>query len=99
MLKSNPDTRFIVIGDASMAPYELMSRNGAINISQMSGKPSIHQLQFISETFKHNVWLNPVRRNLWGYTHTISVIGQVFPMHELTLDGLEAAITDLMQKD
>lgn len=97
--KMDPDTRFLVIGDASMAPYELMSRNGAINISQMSGKPSIHQLQFISETFKHNVWLNPVRRNLWGYTHTISVIGQVFPMHELTLDGLEAAITDLMQKD
>jgi uncharacterized protein with von Willebrand factor type A (vWA) domain len=97
--KFDPDTRVIVIGDASMAPYELLSKNGSISISQMSGKPSIEQLQFIAETFPHNVWLNPVSRGVWGYTHTISVIAQVFPMYEFTLDGLEGAVTQLMSKD
>lgn len=97
--KYDPETRVIVIGDASMAPYELLSKNGSISISQMSGKPSIEQLQFIAETFEHNAWLNPVSRGVWGYTHTISVIGQLFPMYEFTLDGLEGAVTRLMSRD
>lgn len=97
--KFDPETRFIIIGDASMAPYELLAKNGSISISQMSGKPSIDQLQFICETFRHNVWLNPVSKNVWGYTHTISVLSQVFPMYEFTLDGLEAAVTQLMSKE
>jgi uncharacterized protein with von Willebrand factor type A (vWA) domain len=97
--KYDPETRFIVIGDASMAPYELLARNGAISISQMSGRPSIEQLQFICETFPRNVWLNPVPGQVWGYTHTISVISRLFPMFEFTLDGLESAVTELMKKD
>ncbi|MGM0419321.1 MAG: vWA domain-containing protein [Thermodesulfobacteriota bacterium] len=97
--KFDPETRFIVIGDASMAPYELLARNGAISISQMSGRPSLDQLQFICETFPHNVWLNPVPASVWGYTRTISVISQLFPMYELSLDGLESAVTRLMSKD
>ena len=97
--KLDPETRIIIIGDASMAPYELLAKNGSLSISQMSGKPSIDQLQFVCDTFRHHVWLNPVPRTVWGYTHTISVIGQLFPMFEFTLDGLEEAVTSLMLKD
>lgn len=96
--KRDPDTRFIVIGDASMAPYELMSTDGSIHIRERSGKPSIERLRFITDTFSHSVWLNPVPETMWNYTHTIIAISKIFPMFELTIDGLERAVSQLMAK-
>ncbi len=94
----DPDTRFIVVGDASMAPYELMAHDGSIHITERSGRPSIDQLKFLTDTFEHSVWLNPVAERMWGYTHTITTINKIFPMFELSLDGLEDAVTRLMSK-
>ncbi len=94
----DPDTRLIFVGDASMAPYELMAADGSIYMQERSGKPSSEQLQFLSETFPHNVWLNPVPTRMWSYTHTINAISQIFPMFPLSLDGLDQAISKLMEK-
>ena len=99
MVRLDPETRWILVGDASMAPYELMATDGSIHIEERSGKPSIERLQFLAHTFPHVVWLNPVPHRMWDYTRTITVIRQVFPMFELTLDGLEAAVTQLMTKN
>jgi hypothetical protein len=35
---------------------------------------------------------------MWDYTRTIGLIQQIFPMFELTIDGLEQAVSQLMQK-
>jgi uncharacterized protein with von Willebrand factor type A (vWA) domain len=95
----DPDTRLIVLGDASMAPYELMAHDGSIHITERSGRPSLEQLKFLAKTFPHTVWLNPVSESMWGYTHTIMAIAQIFPMYELSLDGLEKAVEKLMVKN
>jgi uncharacterized protein with von Willebrand factor type A (vWA) domain len=95
----DPDTRIIVIGDASMAPYELMSSDGSIHITERSGRPSIEHLNFLAKNFPNSVWLNPVGESMWGYTHTILTIAKIFPMFELSLDGLEKAIEVLMRKN
>ncbi len=92
------NTRLIILGDASMAPYELFSRDGSIYVQDRSGKTSIERLRFLAETFPHCVWLNPTQASMWGYTRTIETIAQVIPMFELSLDGLEAAISHLMEK-
>ncbi|MCF8095186.1 MAG: hypothetical protein K9J79_07470 [Desulfobacteraceae bacterium] len=92
----DPETRLILVGDASMAPYELMARDGSIYIQERSGRASIEQLQFLAETFPHNAWLNPVPARMWTYTRTINIIRQIFPMFELTIDGLEQAVGQLM---
>ncbi|MFO7885229.1 MAG: hypothetical protein R6U68_10430 [Desulfobacteraceae bacterium] len=92
----DPETRFIIVGDASMAPYELMAHDGSIHIQDRSGKPSLERLKDISAMFNHTAWLNPVPASMWGYTRSILVISQIFPMFELTLDGLEKAVTHLM---
>ena len=94
----DPDTRLILLGDASMAPYELMASDGSIYFHERSGRPSIQQLQFLAETFPRSVWLNPVPEKMWHYTHTILAIRKIFPMFELSLDGLEEAVSCLMQK-
>ncbi|MGD0918805.1 MAG: hypothetical protein ABSB22_20350, partial [Thermodesulfobacteriota bacterium] len=56
----DPETRFIIVGDASMAPYELMATDGSIHIEERSGKPSYQRLQLIAKTFPRSVWINPV---------------------------------------
>ncbi|MES0446950.1 MAG: hypothetical protein ABUJ92_10425, partial [Desulfobacterales bacterium] len=73
----DPETRFILLGDASMAPYELMATDGSIHIEERSGKPSIEQLKFLAQTFPHCVWLNPVSSEMWDSTQTISTIRHI----------------------
>ncbi|MCJ7540183.1 MAG: hypothetical protein MUO88_11025 [Desulfobacterales bacterium] len=94
----DPQTRLIIVGDGSMAPYELMAADGSIHVEERSGKPSIEQLKFLAQTFPHCVWMNPVFSHIWNQTPTITTIGQIFPMFELTLDGLEGAVNHLMAK-
>jgi hypothetical protein len=53
-VRLDPETRFILVGDASMAPYELMSQDGSIHVTVRSGRPSIECLKFLAETFKHS---------------------------------------------
>jgi uncharacterized protein with von Willebrand factor type A (vWA) domain len=99
LVRLDPETRFIIVGDASMAPYELMATDGSIHIEERSMKPSYERLRFIAETFSRSVWLNPKMADEWPYTRTISMIREIFPMYELTIDGLEKAVTYLMKKN
>ena len=97
-VRRDPETRLIMIGDASMAPYELMHTNGSIYIEQKENNASMDRLKFLGKTFRHAVWLNPQTEEEWDHTWTVSIIRQVFPMFELTLDGLEKAVQHLMAK-
>ncbi len=98
LVRRDSQTRFIIVGDASMAPYELMAADGSIHLEARSGFPSIECLKFVAKTFPHCAWLNPVPSSMWHYTRTISMIREIFPMFELSIDGLEKAVAHLMQK-
>jgi uncharacterized protein with von Willebrand factor type A (vWA) domain len=91
-IRRDPETRLIIVGDASMAPYELHHPNGAIYLDAKQSGTSIERLRFLAGTFRHSVWLNPVPIHQWDYSNTTRAIYQVFPMFELTLDGLEKAV-------
>jgi len=52
-------------------------------------------LRFIAKTFPHSAWLNPIEQNMWGYSRSIAMVKQIFPMFELSLDGLEKAVSHL----
>lgn len=92
LVKLDPDTRFIIVGDASMAPYELLVPDGSIYFGERSGIPSIDVLKFIKKTFKYSVWVNPKMKYQWKYTQTIMYIKEIFPMFELSLKGLEEMV-------
>ncbi len=94
----DPQTRLIIVGDASMATFELLARDGSIYVHDRSCKPSIERLRFLADTFINCAWLNPVPVKIWPHTPTISMIGEIFPMFELTLDGLEQAVNHLMNQ-
>jgi uncharacterized protein with von Willebrand factor type A (vWA) domain len=91
-IRLDPETRLIFVGDASMAPYELVHPNGAIYLETKPSGSSIESLRFLARTFRHCAWLNPMPIPEWQYTRTTEMIRQIFPMFELTLDGLEKAV-------
>jgi uncharacterized protein with von Willebrand factor type A (vWA) domain len=95
----DPETRLVIVGDASMAPYELMATDGSIHIEERSGLPSMDRLNLLFESFPHSVWLNPTPLRLWPMTRTIGIIANIFPMFELTLEGLDEAVTHLMSRN
>ncbi|HPK53767.1 MAG TPA: hypothetical protein PK114_04855 [Smithellaceae bacterium] len=98
-VRSDPETRLVIVGDASMAPYELIDPAGVIYFQQKESRPSIEYLQLLAKTFRHAVWLNPVAQEIWQSTWTIQKIRQVFTMFELSLDGLEKAVRHLMSRN
>lgn len=97
-IRRDPETRLIIVGDASMAPYELMHSSGAIYVDAKASGPSVERLRFLANTFRHAVWLNPMAAHEWEYAWTTEAIRQIFPMFELTLDGLEKAVQHLTAK-
>ena len=93
------DYKVIIVGDASMAPSELMSRGGSSYYSHYNDVPGIEWLERVKRHFSHVVWLNPIKESYWAYDYgcfTIERIGNVFPMFELSLEGLENAIKKLL---
>jgi uncharacterized protein with von Willebrand factor type A (vWA) domain len=97
-IRKDPETRLIIVGDASMAPYELIHTNGAIYIDQVEVGTGIERLKYLANIFRHSVWFNPQPEHDWRHTFTVGMIRQVFPMFELTLDGLEKAVQHLMAR-
>lgn len=83
------DYRVIFVGDASMAPYELMSRGGSVEY--MNDEPGNVWLQRMRHHFSKTAWLNPEDDSYWHYTQTITAIKQIFEdkMFPMTLKGIE----------
>ncbi len=79
-----PDYRVVLLGDASMSPYEI--------ISPLAGEESedSNWLQRINQFFNRVIWLNPLPKDRWGSTDSIHMISQLVDghMYPMTPDGL-----------
>ncbi|MFC1952906.1 VWA domain-containing protein [Chloroflexota bacterium] len=92
-----PDYKLIIVGDATMGTWELTERNGAIDYYEQNNIPGIVRLKQISDHFSHRVWLNPIDRRSWIHP-AVRLIGELFPMYPLTIDGLGQAVRRLVVK-
>jgi len=90
------DYKVILVGDAEMAPSELTWANGAIDYWYYNDTPGIVWFQRIKDKFKNSIWLNPLPSKSWNYVQTIRSIRSIFPMFELTLDGLDEGVKYLV---
>lgn len=89
--ETNRGYKLIVVGDALMAPWELMDRSGWHSGGDEEG---VVWLMKLAEMYSHAVWLNPEPPSAWFQT-TIEVIRRVFNMFPLTLEGLGDAVNHL----
>jgi uncharacterized protein with von Willebrand factor type A (vWA) domain len=91
---TSKDYRLIVVGDAMMAPYELVGSRHSLFFGVQESEKGWESLKALRERYPHSVWLNPEPVKYW-HGETLQAISQLFPMYSLTLDGLEEAIRAL----
>ncbi len=90
----SPEVRLVLVGDACMAPSELMTRWGAIDWGHRNDLAGVDWLRRLEGHFHRAIWLNPMRTHLWNHP-TVQRIADIFPMFELTVDGIEQAMRHL----
>lgn len=89
--------KVIIVGDAAMNPYELRERR--YNWGEGTYGPSgLEWLDKFRTQYPHLIWLNPepmpASPSYWGQTHY--QLGQIFPMYDLSAEGLETGMKRLM---
>jgi uncharacterized protein with von Willebrand factor type A (vWA) domain len=91
--------KVIIVGDAAMSHYELMARGGNINWYAYNQEPGIQWLERFARHYRKVIWLNPIKESRWERAwgaHTIAMVRNVFPMYELTLNGIDKGIQKLL---
>ena len=95
MHKYGEDYKVVVVGDATMSPYEILQPGGSVEYS--NEEAGAVWLQRMLDTCPRAVWLNPEPERLWDYRHSIELVRTIFNsrMFPLTLAGLESAMREL----
>lgn len=89
--------KLVMVGDAAMHPAELLGRAPWSERERDAGLRDLTGLGWLSmlkDHFPRAVWLNPDPPRYWQ-GGTCELIGKVFPMFHLTLDGLGEAVSRL----
>ncbi|MCH7928390.1 MAG: VWA domain-containing protein [Candidatus Dadabacteria bacterium] len=94
----NKDYKLIIVGDASMSPYELAMPGGAVEYNnEESGFTWLGRLK---DQYPNFVWLNPIPHDEWQFTESIEMVKEFFDdrMYPLTIAGLHQAVKALKNK-
>jgi uncharacterized protein with von Willebrand factor type A (vWA) domain len=89
------DYKLIVVGDATMSPYEIVQPGGSIE--HWNEEAGAVWLQRMTRTWPHHAWLNPEPQQRWEYTPSVQITRELVEdrMFPLTLRGLDDAIKAL----
>ena len=95
MRKYGHDYKLILVGDASMSPYELEHPGGSVE--HWNDEPGRAWMERLLRTWPHAAWLNPVPEEHWGWTTSIQNIQRIMDgrMYPVTIAGLERAMKSL----
>ena len=89
------DYKLIVVGDATMSPYEIAFPGGSVeHWNEESGQIWLDRLL---TTYPSAVWLNPVAERRWTHTQSLQMTRQLMGgrMFPLTVDGLDRGMREL----
>ena len=91
--------KVILVGDAAMNPYELREKQYDWR-NQRYGPSGLEWLELFKRHFPYLIWLNPeplpAFQDFWTLTHL--QLAKMFPMFDLSAEGLEAGMKRLMVK-
>jgi hypothetical protein len=92
-----PDYKCIFVGDASMSPYEIAYPGGANE--HWNAEAGQVWLDRARAQWPDHLWINPVPRREWDYTHSIGMIREIFDdrMVPMTLEGLDQGMRELVR--
>jgi len=93
--RHNEDWRLIFVGDASMAPYEILQPGGSVEYhNEESGAV---WMQRLLAHFPRAVWLNPEAEHVWHYRQSTDILRQLLAgrMFGVTVGGIGDAMRTL----
>jgi uncharacterized protein with von Willebrand factor type A (vWA) domain len=96
--KYGPDYKLILVGDATMSPYEIMYPGGSIE--HWNDEAGEVWLRRLLHSYGHAVWLNPAPETRWAHTPTVKLTRDLMSdrMFPLTLAGMDDAISTLKRR-
>jgi uncharacterized protein with von Willebrand factor type A (vWA) domain len=93
----NAEWKLVMVGDAAMHPAELLGGGDWYFSKDEIGGEAMHGIQWmqlLADHFRKSVWLNPDPPSYWK-GGTAEMLGSLFHMFALTLDGLGEAVGHL----
>jgi len=93
-----PDWSLILVGDATMSPYEITQPGGSVeHWNPESGQAWMERLL---QHYPRAAWINPRDGRFWSHTASLKLIDRLMAgrMYPLSLDGIDRALRDLRHR-
>jgi uncharacterized protein with von Willebrand factor type A (vWA) domain len=89
------DYKLILVGDATMSPYEITQPGGSVE--HWNAEAGSVWLQRLTKKYPKFAWINPQPQSRWGHVSSIAMTRDMLEgrMYPLTLRGLDDAIDAL----
>jgi len=89
MHKYSADYKLILVGDATMSPYEIVHPGGSVE--HWNDEAGAVWMKRLLNTYPKAIWLNPEPLKRWEYTPSIRLMTELMEerMYPLTVSGLE----------
>jgi len=89
------DYRLVVVGDATMSPYEILQPGGSIE--HWNEEAGAAWMKRLLASYPRHAWLNPEPQDRWEFTPSIRITRELVEerMFPLTLEGLDRAMRSL----
>ena len=96
--KYGGDHKLVIVGDASMSPYEISHPGGSIE--HMNEEAGASWIRRLTSAYAAAAWLNPTPEAYWGHSASTSLVKTLMDerMYPLTLEGLDFATKALSRK-
>ena len=93
--KYSADYKLILVGDATMSPYEIQHPGGSVE--HWNEEAGATWMKRLLDTFPKAIWLNPEPTQRWEHTPSIQMLSQLMEqrMYPLTVNGLEQGMREL----
>jgi uncharacterized protein with von Willebrand factor type A (vWA) domain len=93
--KYSADYKLILVGDATMSPYEIHYPGGSVE--HWNEEAGSSWMKRLLDTYSKAIWLNPEPEQRWEYTPSIRMISELMDerMFPLTVSGLEQGMRAL----
>lgn len=89
------DYKLILVGDATMSPYEILHPGGSVE--HWNEEAGATWMERLLDTYPKAIWLNPEPVQRWQHTPSIRMLSQIMGerMFPLTVAGLEQGMRTL----
>jgi len=87
--KYGHDYKLIIVGDATMSPYEILQPGGSVE--HWNEETGVVWLKRLTDLYRRAIWINPTQESHWPWTQSIKMVRELMEdrMFPMTVKGLE----------